>query len=199
MKLYLLLFAIYLGSDIKYIDRLLCCVFQPAFGHCAHANSDRKTLFLYFKTFCLVFRCNLHIKVASQIFANLGSILNILFLLWSCCAGAPRELNMPLARARQSTYPSKNPIQGIEQRGYPHSREDGWIIILKPFRQTVSCLLCPTGRSNHSIKSKMNWKHRGLNSRLPMPQTNAITISPWRPPLFAIFHSTELRIVHLVK
>ena len=54
--------------------------------------------------------------------------------------------------------------------------------LVKPFRQTVSCLLRQTVSSNRSIKSKMFWKRRGLNSQPPTPQSNAITIRPRRPP-----------------
>ena len=58
--------------------------------------------------------------------------------------------------------------------------------LVKPFRQTISRLLRQTVSSNRSIKSKMFWKQRGLNSQPPAPQSNAITIRPRCPPSFCI-------------
>ena len=60
--------------------------------------------------------------------------------------------------------------------------------LVKPFCQTVSRLLRQTVSSNRSIKSKMFWKRRVLNSRPPAPQSNAITIRPRRPPHSTILH-----------
>ena len=61
--------------------------------------------------------------------------------------------------------------------------------LVKPFRQTVSRLLRQTISSNRSIKSKMFWKRRGLNSQPPAPQSNAITIRPFLAGMLKFVHA----------